>query len=299
MNYCRKMDNLVFGVALRLKRFGLVGKSTGLGRNFTATTYTAFSMSPHPVNISAVIITFNEADNIGACIDSLSGVADEIIVVDSYSTDATSEICHQKGVHFVQHKFEGHIEQKNYALTLAKYPYILSLDADEVLSELLRKSILEVKQHPDYDGYYLNRLNNYCGRWIRYGNWYPDRKLRLWNKTKGQWGGVNPHDRLIMDLGATTSGLNGDLMHYTIKSVAQHLGQINKFSSIRAEQLFKQGKKPTLYFLWCKPMVSFIWSYFVKLGFLDGYFGFIISFNSAYAVFLRYAKLKELWNQPR
>ena len=256
-------------------------------------------MPPNDAIISALIITYNEAANIGACIDSLTGVADEIIVVDSFSTDATADICSQKQVRFIQHAFEGYIEQKNYASTLANFSYLLSLDADEVLSDELRQSILAVKHQLKYDAYYVNRLNNYCGQWIRHGNWYPDRKLRLWNKNKGRWGGTNPHDRLILNEGATTARLKGDLLHFTIKSISQHLGQINKFTSIRADEMFKKGRKPNFYYLWCKPVVSFFWSYFVKHGFLDGYLGFVISFNSAYAVFLRYAKLKELWKQSR
>ncbi len=254
-------------------------------------------MPPNDAFISALIITYNEAANIGACIDSLTGVADEIIVVDSFSTDATAEICSQKQVRFIHHAFEGYIEQKNYAITLANFPYLLSLDADEVLSDELRQSILAVKQQPKYDAYYVNRLNNYCGQWIRHGNWYPDRKLRLWNKNKGRWGGSKIHERLILSEGAKTSRLSGDLLHYTVKSIAQHLGQINKFTNIRAEEMFNKGRKPNFYYLWCKPAVSFFWSYFVKRGFLDGYLGLIISLNSAYAVFLRYAKLKELWSK--
>ncbi|OWY16743.1 glycosyltransferase family 2 protein [Sphingobacteriales bacterium UPWRP_1] len=248
------------------------------------------------VSISAVIITFNEASNIARCLQSLAGIADEIVVVDSYSTDNTPQICRSfANVRFIQQAFEGYIEQKNYANTQATYPYILSLDADEALSEPLRQSILEVKNNWQHDGYYLNRLNNYCGKWIRHGTWYPDRKLRLWNSQKGTWGGTNPHDRFFLEKNTTTATLKGDLLHYTVHSIQQHIGQINKFSTIRAEGMFTKGKKSGVYHLYCKPVIGFIWSYFLKLGFLDGYYGFVISLNSAYSVFLRYAKLKELW----
>ncbi|OWY25143.1 glycosyltransferase family 2 protein [Sphingobacteriales bacterium UPWRP_1] len=253
------------------------------------------------VSISAVIITFNEAKNIARCLNSLAGIADDIVVVDSFSTDDTPQICRSfANVRFIQHAFEGHIEQKNYANTQALYPHILSLDADEALSEPLRQSILEAKNNWQYDGYYMNRLNNYCGAWIRHGTWYPDRKLRLWNSQKGNWGGTNPHDRFIMDKTAKTGRLTGNLLHYTVHSIQQHIGQINKFSSIRAAGMFTKGIKPNFYRLYCKPVIGFVWSYFFRLGFLDGYFGFVISLNSAYSVFLRYAKLKELWknNNP-
>lgn len=247
--------------------------------------------------LSAVIITYNEANHIGACITSLQGIADEILVVDSFSTDATPDICRQLQVRFIQHPFEGYVEQKNFALWQAKHHFILSVDADEQLSEELRQSILAVKQHKQYDAYFCNRLNNYCGKWIRHGAWYPDRKLRLWNRQIGNWGGNNPHDKVILQAGVKTGKLSGDLLHYTVTSIARHIGQINKFTSIRAEDMFQKGVKPGFYHLYLKPVVSFIKSYLLKLGFLDGYYGFVISLNSAYAVFLRYAKLKELWHK--
>ena len=138
-----------------------------------------------PVKISAVIITYNEERNIGSCLDSVKAVADEIVVVDSYSTDKTQEICSRMNVKFLQHHFEGHIEQKNYAVSCVQYGHVLSLDADEILSEKLKQSIIAAKQNWRFDGYSFNRSTNYCGNWIRHSGWYPDTKLRLWNRTKG------------------------------------------------------------------------------------------------------------------
>ncbi|MFI5135444.1 MAG: glycosyltransferase family 2 protein, partial [Chitinophagales bacterium] len=146
--------------------------------------------------ISAVIITFNEEKKIARCIDSLNGVADELVVVDSFSTDATVEICKAKSVRFIQHAFEGYIQQKNFAVTQATNDFILSLDADECLSEELRLSILAVKNDLKFDGYIMNRRTNFCGQWIHHSGWYPDRKLRLWNRNKGAWGGTDPHDKV-------------------------------------------------------------------------------------------------------
>ncbi len=148
--------------------------------------------------ISAVIITFNEERNIKRCIESVVGVADEIIVVDSFSTDKTAGICAKFDVRFIQTNFRGYVEQKNHALSLASCPVVLSPGADEALSPELERSIHGVKENWKYDGYYFNRRNNYCGKWLRYTSRHPDRKLRLWDKTKGRWGGLNPHDKVII-----------------------------------------------------------------------------------------------------
>lgn len=244
--------------------------------------------------ISAVIIAYNEEDCIERCIKSVSGVADEVVVVDSYSTDRTSEICRQLGVRFIQHPFEGYRDQKNYALQLATYDYILSLDADEALSEELRQSILNVKENWGADGYYFNRLNNYCGQWIHHSNWYPDRKLRLFDRRKGCWGGINLHELVRMDQGATVSFLKGDLLHWVHTSVDEHIEKANRFSTIGAREYFNAGKKATFlsaihHFFW-----RFFKSYVIKGGFRDGYNGFIICTISSYTTFLKYMKLRLL-----
>src|SRR6516225_8076489 len=146
-------------------------------------------------SVSIVIITFNEEKNIRRCLESVKEIADEIVVVDSLSTDHTKSICKEFGVRFIEQKFLGYIEQKNFALDQAKYDYVLSLDADEAISKELVKSIQEVKQNPESDGYRMNRLTNFCGKWIKHGSWYPDTKLRVFNRKKARWGGINPHDK--------------------------------------------------------------------------------------------------------
>jgi glycosyltransferase involved in cell wall biosynthesis len=150
------------------------------------------------IKLSGVIITFNEELKIKQCIESLESVCDEILVVDSFSTDKTKEICETKNVKFICNKFLGHIEQKNFAKNSAKYDHIISLDADELLDEKAQKNILKLKENWAYNGYHFNRLNNYCGKWIKYGSWYPDEKLRLFDRRKGYWGGINPHDQFIL-----------------------------------------------------------------------------------------------------
>ncbi len=247
------------------------------------------------VKISAVIITFNEEKNIGRCLDSLKKVADEIVVVDSYSNDKTCEICEKYGVRFIRNRFKGHIEQKNFAMHQAKYDWVLSLDADEVLSGELTDSILKVKKDFLFEGYAFNRLTNYCGTWIRHCGWYPDTKLRLWDKRRGRWGGVNPHDRLIMDDRSQTGHLKGNLLHYSYHTIKEHVDQINSFSEIAANAAFKNGRKPNfLIDILLNPPFTFLKKYIIKLGFLDGYYGFVISIHTAYGKFLKYVKLKEL-----
>jgi glycosyltransferase involved in cell wall biosynthesis len=245
--------------------------------------------------ISVVIITYNEEKNIRRCLDSIQDIADDIVVIDSFSTDRTEEICLQKGARFVKHPFKGHIEQKNYAITQAKYPHILSLDADEALSEELRRSILEAKANWKYDGYFMNRLTNYCGQWIHHCSWYPDRKLRLFDSRKGSWQGINPHDEYKLHREEPTGRLTGDLLHYSYFSIKGHIDQINKFSDIAAQSLYNRGKRANLLKVVFGPFWTFLRNYFIKLGFLDGFYGFIICMISAHATFLKYAKLKQLY----
>ena len=245
--------------------------------------------------LSVVIITFNEEKNIERCLKSIEGVADDIVVVDSFSTDRTEEICKSYGIRFIQNEFTGHIEQKNWAITQAKYPHILSLDADEALDEGLIKSIVEIKNNWQYGGYYLNRLTNYCGKWIYHCGWYPDKKLRLWDSSKGKWGGTNPHDKYeLRDGEKSTARLKGNILHYSYYSIEQHCKQTEKFSSISANALFAKGKKINLVKLYISPLVKFIKSYLFQLGILDGYYGFIICKISAHSNYLKYFKLREL-----
>lgn len=244
--------------------------------------------------LSAVIITFNEERNIGRCLQSLRGVADEIVVVDSFSTDATESICRKAGVRFMQHPFEGHIQQKNFALKQATCELVLSLDADEALSDMLKNEILKVKQHASADGYTMNRLTNYCGRWVRHCGWYPDTKLRLVKREGAHWTGVNPHDRLELLKGGTPTHLSGDLLHYSYYTREDHLKQIEYFSSIAARELHGRNASSNWFIIGLKVMAQFIKSYFVKLGWLDGATGFTISRLSAYATYRKYYKLKLL-----
>lgn len=241
--------------------------------------------------ISAIILTLNEERNIARCLDSLSDLVDEIVVVDSFSTDKTQEIVSKYDARFIKQEFLGYIEQKNFALGLAKYDHVLSLDADEALSETLRDSVKKVKQDFCCDGYYMNRLANYCGQWIRHSGWYPDRKMRLFDRRKGEWKGTNPHDKYMLQQDAEVGVLQGDLLHYTFYTVEEHLKQIDNFSSIAAQAKYNEGIRSNAWKLLVKPIARFVKGYLFKLGFLDGYYGWLIGIYSAKATYLKYLKL--------
>ncbi|WP_375579201.1 glycosyltransferase family 2 protein [Marivirga tractuosa] len=253
------------------------------------------------MKLSVTIITFNEEKNIQACIESVKDVADEIIVIDSFSKDKTAEICKSYSkVKFIENSFAGHVEQKNFAINQSNFEFILSLDADERLSEKLKEEIHQWKNEDtsEKDAYNMPRLNNYCGKWIRHSGWYPDRKIRLWNKNKGEWGGNNPHDKVIMNSDSTIGKLKGDILHYTTENLKTHLEQVNKFSEIAAQQLLNKNKGKSEYLkIYFNPPFTFFKRYILQLGFLDGFYGFTIAIISAHAKFLKYAKFKQMRDQ--
>jgi len=249
------------------------------------------------IKLSVVIITFNEEDNIERCLESIQMVADEIIVVDSFSTDRTEEICGKFTLNFETHKFEGHKEQKNYALSRASEDAILSLDADEALSPELTESILKVKNNFSKDGYELNRKTNYQGKWINHSGWYPDRKLRLVKKGTATWLGQNPHDKLELNTKRNSGFLSGDLLHYSFKDLTDHVSKTNSYSTIAAREAIKKGTKHSAIRVVANPIFTFVKKFFFQLGFLDGYNGFLIASMGAYGKFLKYSKLREMENQ--
>jgi len=256
--------------------------------------YFIFSVFTMKVKLSVVIITLNEERNIGRCLESVAEIADDIIVIDSYSTDRTEEICKAYGVSFIPNPFKGHIEQKNFALDNARYDHVLSLDADEALDDKLRASIATVKENWQSDGYTMNRLTNYCGQWIRHTGWYPDRKLRLVDRRKARWGGRNPHDELKIIENTVPGHLKGDILHYSYYTISEHIAQINFFTTLMAEEAFKKGKKAGIVKLFLSPGIMFIKKYFLQQGFRDGYYGLVISVLSVFYTFLKYVKLREL-----
>lgn len=244
------------------------------------------------IKLSVVIITLNEEKNIARCLDSVKLVADEILVVDSLSTDRTRDICGIYGVRFVEQKFLGYVEQKNFALKLATHDYVLSLDADEALDGELQKEILKIKAGFIYDGYEFNRLTSYNGHWVRHCGWYPDTKLRLVKKNLANWVGNNPHDALTV--AGSVGKISGNLHHYSYDSISAHILQTNKFSTIEAASLHSKGKRASIVKLVTRPPLQFFKDYILRRGFLDGRYGFIICFVNALYVLLKYAKMIDM-----
>jgi glycosyltransferase involved in cell wall biosynthesis len=249
--------------------------------------------------ISVAIITFNEEANIARCLASVQGIADEIVVIDSLSTDKTKEICQQYGVKWIEQPFLGYTAQKNFALLHTTHDWVLSLDADEALSEALQQEILAQKQQTDNseaDAYEMPRLTNYIGQWIRHTDWYPDKKTRLFRKQKVQWTGERLHEIIELAKGSQLQMLQGNILHYSYYSIEQHLAQINNFTDFMAKETAKHNKKVPLYKLFVNPIWKFIYSYFIRLGFLDGYKGFLVCAISAFATFIKYVKIRE-WQE--
>ena len=239
--------------------------------------------------ISACIISFNEENKLEDCLKSLQPIVDEIIIVDSLSTDDTLKIAQRYTDKIFNQKFLGHIEQKNLAVSKAGYDWILSLDCDERLTPELQQSILAIKDNLDAaDAYCMHRKTFYIYRWLNHC-WYPDTKTRLFNKTTSYWGGTNPHDRIITQ-GKNIRLLRGDIQHYSFSSISEHLKTIDKFTEIGADELIKKGKRFTIFSPLTHASWTFIKLYFIKRGFLDGFAGLVVSVLSYMHVFVKYTK---------
>ena len=244
-------------------------------------------------SLSLVVITHNEERNIARCLTSVQGVVDDIVVVDSFSTDGTKQICEAFGVRFIEHSWLGYSATKNLANSKAKHDWILSLDADEALNEELRASILEIKKGTTMPRCSFNRLTQYCGKWIYHSGWYPDTKLRIFNRRGTEWRGAI-HEELVHATEEPIVHLKGDCHHYSYYSVGQHLKQTEKFTDLSAQDLFSKGKKPTFVKLHLSPVATFLRNYVLKLGFLDGKEGFTIAKISDLSVKLKYQKLQRM-----
>jgi glycosyltransferase involved in cell wall biosynthesis len=243
--------------------------------------------------ISVCIICFNEEVNIRRCLESVSW-ANEIIVVDSMSNDRTLDIAAEYADRIYKREWTGYVDQKNFALSKAKGHWILSLDADEEVSDSLRREITaEIQKKELKAGYRIPRRSFYQGRWINHSGFYPDNQLRLFQRDHGRWIGGRVHERVEID--GSIGHLKNDLLHYPYKgSLTGQLRTVNNFSDLLAEDLYEKGKRYHLSLLLLRPLFKFVEVYFAKLGFLDGLAGFIIAVTSAYAMFARYVKLREI-----
>lgn len=240
--------------------------------------------------ISACIISYNEEDKLEDCLKSLQGVVDEIIIVDSLSTDRTRDIATRYTDKIYEQKFLGHIEQKNLAVSKASHDWILSLDCDERLSDQLRQSILAVKNSAqDADAYRMARRTFYVYRWLHHC-WYPDYKVRLFNRSTARWGGINPHDRVEVQ-GQNIVTLKGDILHYSFDSIAEHINTLNSFTEIGADEIIRRGKSATVFSPWTRGLWTFLKLYIFKRGFMDGYAGLVVAVLSGFHVFVKYNKV--------
>jgi glycosyltransferase involved in cell wall biosynthesis len=248
------------------------------------------------MKISAVVITYNEERNISGALESLAGIASEIVVVDSLSTDRTVKIVREYTDRVVERAWTNYADQKNFANGLASHPWILSLDADERLSPALRAEILALlPEDPGAAAFSMPRRVYYLGKWIRHSGWYPDRKLRLFRKDRARWEGEFVHEKLAV--AGEVLRLRGDIHHLTYRSIAEHLARINQFSDLGAQKLYAAKKKCRWHHLAVLPASRFLKSYVLKGGFLDGFAGLVISVFNGYAIFVRYAKLREIWKK--
>jgi glycosyltransferase involved in cell wall biosynthesis len=240
------------------------------------------------MKISVTIITFNEEQDIDNCIQSVLKIADEIIIVDSFSTDKTIDICKKYTSNIYLKKFNGYGEQKQFATEKATNDYILSLDADEVISDTLLNSIIQIKsEEENIAGYTFNRLNFYCGKPIKHCGWHPDVQLRLFNKRLINWNKKSVHEKVEKN-GRITKHLKGDLFHYTCKTVHDHVEKEYKYALMNGVELSKKNKKISSFTPYFKFIFRFLKTYVLKLGWLDGHYGFVISKTLAHSSFLKY-----------
>lgn len=243
--------------------------------------------------LSVIIITYNEEENIKHCLESVQW-SDEIIIVDSFSNDKTVEIAKEFTSKVFQNKWTNFSQQKNLALGKTSSEWVLNIDADERATPELKEEILTIlnSEFQSFDGYYIPRRNHYLGRWIRHCGWYPDYKLRLFQRGKGRFNERMVHESVVVE--GRKGYLKSCLNHYSYKNLSDHLRRIDKFTSLAAEEMFTNGKRAGVFDLLFRPLTRFIKMYLIKKGYLDGIYGLIVSIIGGFYVFTKYLKLWEL-----
>lgn len=244
------------------------------------------------VQLGALVLTYNEAENINDCLASLDWV-DELVVVDSYSDDGTKELAEQFTTHVYQREFDDFASQRNFALDKLTTEWVLVVDADERITPELQTEITDILENPQAEGYRIPRKNYFLGRWIKYCGWYPDYTLRLFKRANNRYSGL-VHEGL--DLKGEVEELANPLLHYTYRDLEHYLAKINHYTTLDAAKKYQAGQQKSLLYIFLRPVVEFIKKYLLKKGFLLGAQGLILSVLSAYYQFLKYAKLWEKYN---
>jgi len=243
--------------------------------------------------VSAIVVCFNEEKNIRDCLESLRW-CDEIVVVDSFSTDRTVEIARQYTDRVVQRPWAGYRDQKAFAHSQATQQWVMLVDSDERVTPELRDEIQRALDGDGgrYMGYAVPRLVFYLGRWWRRGGWYPDYDVRLFRRDKATWGGADPHEKILVE--GPVRRLNHPLHHFSYRNIDDHIQRINRFTSISSRELRKEGGRWRLSDALLRPGFRFFRSYILKRGFMEGFAGFYVAVTAAVYVFLKYAKLWEI-----
>jgi glycosyltransferase involved in cell wall biosynthesis len=244
-------------------------------------------------DLSVVIITHNEASNIERCLNSVLRISSDIIIIDSFSTDNTLAICKNYPVRLEQKKWEGYADQKNYGNDLAKNDWILSIDADEEISEKLASEIKEEFKNPQFDCYEIPFRTNFCGHWLSFGHWNPEKHIRIFNKKAVRWNTDAVHEGLTIGKNFRVKLFKGKMNHFTISSLDQYRKKNNYYIELAAQKMAAKNKTAGFIKLYLSPAYRFIHSYFLKLGFLDGYYGYVIAKETARVAYLKYKKISE------
>jgi glycosyltransferase involved in cell wall biosynthesis len=243
--------------------------------------------------LTTIVITYNESANIERCLQAVLPISDEVIVIDSFSTDETVSICQKHGVKVISRQWEGYSFTKNYGSLMASHDWILSVDADEVVSEKLAKKIKEILLNPDAQVYEIFRFNNYCGKWIRHGAWYPEYRRRLYHRKFACWNDNEVHEDIQLLNNPKVARIKEPLLHYSYKTIVEHRAKTIRYADIFAKYKASQKKRAGFVKLYLSPVFRFVKDYFFKLGFLDGHYGFVIAKETAYYTYLKYLKTRK------